>query len=180
MPDSHVAKDAIDYLYSYGIVSGGYDDFFLPDNNITREQFVKILILAFGLYDTNAVSNFTDSEPNDWHYSYISSAVKIGVVNGLSEEEFGVGVNIQRQELVAMAYRVADFTGYDFGEAENNFSDIDDAQEYAVTAINSIPIPFASDGVFMPSIHATRAEACMMIYLMLESDEIPLNTEDNP
>ena len=141
---------------------------FRPGDNITREQFVKILILAFGLYDETAVSEFTDSEPGDWHYPYISSAVKIGVVNGMSEDEFGVGVNIQRQELAAMAYRVADFTGYNFGEVENNFADIDDAEEYAVTAISSITIPFAKDGMFKPSIYATRAEACMMIYQMIK------------
>ena len=52
--------EAVSYLAKYGIINGFGDGTFGPDQNVTRAQFVKIIVCAFGLYDSEAECNFRD------------------------------------------------------------------------------------------------------------------------
>ena len=45
----HWAKEAVEALADKGIISGFGDGSFKPDNNVTREEFVKMAVVAFGI-----------------------------------------------------------------------------------------------------------------------------------
>ena len=76
------ARVAIEALYNNGIINGVGDNKFAPMNNIKREEFVKIVVIAFGVYDKTLKSDFADTNPDEWYSAYIASAKKAGIVNG--------------------------------------------------------------------------------------------------
>lgn len=167
------AEESIEYLYRHGYVNGYEDGRFRPNQPITREEFVTLLVNAFRLTDEDAQCSFEDVSVNAWYYRNIASAVKAGIVNGLSEQSFGTGQNINREALAAMAYRClerANFVLEDNGQV-TGFTDKNQISEYAADAIEKLCgmkiLSGYQDGSFLPKNTATRAEACKVLYGML-------------
>ncbi|UKI36628.1 MAG: S-layer homology domain-containing protein [Clostridiales bacterium] len=77
LPSTHWAYEVIEGLKAKGIVSGDEKGNFNPENSITREEFAKILVCAFGLYDENAECSFADASGH-WSYKYVASLYKNG------------------------------------------------------------------------------------------------------
>ena len=165
------AKDSIEYLAKCGVVSGS-DNNFHPMNNITRAEFIKILVLSYGAYDQTATSNFADSTINDWHYPYISTAKKLGITNGVDANNFGVQMPLSREGMVTLAYKMALFAGNKFDDTKLvGFNDMGEISGYAVKAVNAMKqkgiIAGDLNNCFNPTALATRAEACKIIYSLL-------------
>lgn len=83
------AKDAILNLYQKKIISGKENGRFAPQDNLSREEAVKILVGTFGLFEKQEDLHFSDCNVEDWYYPYVSIAVKSGIVRGISETLFG-------------------------------------------------------------------------------------------
>ncbi|MDY3928349.1 MAG: S-layer homology domain-containing protein, partial [Clostridia bacterium] len=98
----HWAVDSIYYLYEKNYISGKGDKLFAPNDSIKREEFIKILVNVFDLYDENAVCNFTDVDESSWEYPYIASAVAAGVTSGIGDNMFGTGMDITRQDMAVL------------------------------------------------------------------------------
>jgi len=163
------ATEAVTYLAENNAVSVGIDGSFRPNDYITREEFIKVLIITFGVYDSNATSDFTDTKESDWHYSYVSTAKSLGITNGVSDELFGIGRTIERQEMAALIYRMITLYNSDIDSpSSSSFNDSDKINEYAKEAVALLSsegiINGDPDNNFNPSSYATRAEACKMIY----------------
>ena len=86
------AEEAILSLAEKGVISGRADGIFAPNDNMTREEFVKLVVLAFEL-SAEGESNFADVEYDKWYAPFINAAVSNGVVKGLSDREFGLGLS---------------------------------------------------------------------------------------
>lgn len=164
------ASEAILYLAGNGIVNGKGNGEFAPADNITREEFAKILVLAYGLYDESAECDFTDVPKDRWSYKYIAGLYKYGTVQGYPDGSFGVNNLITREEMAVMLYRILlNNLEIDHEVAmENSFNDMADISEYAVNSVlmlgaNGV-ISGDETGNFNPKKGATRAEACQMIY----------------
>lgn len=161
------ARESIAELYKAGIVSGMGDNTFNPTGLVTREQFVKMLVNAYGLFDADAQSDFDDVPKNSWYYSFVSSAVKAGIVNGISDDAFGSGMNITRQDMAVMAYRVArdKINNTSYGEVFTDDAEISDYSKEAVYALKGYGIMNGKgDNQFEAKAYATRAEAAKIIY----------------
>ncbi len=101
------AENSILELYKKGIAAGVEKNIFNPNGAVTREQFAKMIVAAFGLYDENAVCEFSDIDKNSWCRAYVASAVKEEIVYGISDDIFGIGRNITREDMASIAYRAA-------------------------------------------------------------------------
>ncbi len=167
------ANDSVNALYDMGIVSGTSDTTFEPNGNVTREQFAKMLVSMLGDNEFVAGNSFADVPETEWFAPYVSTAKEIGLVNGVSPTEFGVGQNITREQMAAMIYRAGNLLGYVPNGAPKSFTDAISISDYAVEAINALTaggvINGMSDGSFAPSATATRAEAACMIYNMVRA-----------
>ena len=76
------------YAYEQGIISGYGDGTFRPLNNVNREEFLKMAMLAFDIkISDNAVCDFADVSESEWYYKYISSAVGCGIISGIAIEQ---------------------------------------------------------------------------------------------
>ena len=165
------AEQAINDLATKGIVAGDGSGKFYPGNNVTREEFVKMLIIGFGLRDYSATCDFDDVSESDWYYEFVAAANKLGIVKGMSETEFGVGRNITRQDMAVMVYRAATVAGKTLADGEINFTDNDDIAEYAAAPVGAMQasgiITGMGDGTFAPLSNANRAQAAVIISRIL-------------
>ncbi len=159
------AKDAIEYLYEKNIISGSGEKLFSPGGYLTREQAAKIICNAFSINETSEKAEFKDVFDGEWYEKYVMAAQSAGVMLGISESEFGVGMNITRQDLAVILYRAmgaADET------AECSFTDSADINDYAKQAVAYLfgkgIINGYEDGSFLPHRYVTRAEAAKLIY----------------
>ena len=164
------ADTAIKTLFDKKIVSGRSDIEFAPGDSITREEFAKILTLAYGLYDESAECEFSDVSKSDWSYRYIASIYKNGIASGYTDGSFGASKNISREEMAVMIYRVL-VRQSKIKSPENvqsSFKDFDKISDFAVNSVLALKndgiISGDSDNNFNPQSNASRAETCVMIY----------------
>ena len=167
------AKEAINALAKDGIVNGVAEGKFAPNDVLTREQFVKILV---GALDTEATGNvpFTDVIASEWYANFVAIAYNSGIVNGTSETEFGIGASLTREQLCTMVYRAIKASGIEL-EMVNNAADFVDGAEisdWAKEAVDYLYKAGVVNGVggnaFDPQGTTTRAMGAKVIYGVLE------------
>lgn len=173
MKDAEWARKAIFVLTGRGVLSGYDTGDFKPNNSITREEFVKVIVTAFDVKSDLAESGFEDITASHWAHSYVCAARGSALVNGVSDTEFGAGRKITRQDMAVMIYNALNSTGAELEYTEaDTFTDIDEAAAYAKTAVSAMRssgiIGGYEDGSFRPKGNATRAEAAQMIYNALK------------
>lgn len=166
------AKDAILSLYEKNIISGMGDKQFMPQELVTREQMVKMLVTAIGLEIGDAECSMTDAEKGQWYYPYLAAGVKEGIVSGISETEFGIGRPVTRQDAAVLLLRAAQKSGK-LPQPEREyagFADEGEISEYARDAVKTLycaGILSGRENGFAPFDACTRAEAAKMIYELL-------------
>lgn len=164
------AKTSIEALAARGIVNGAADNLFMPNNKITRAEFIKMVIGAFELEDESDVSTFKDVKTGEWYANFVASAQKLGIVNGYEDGNFGVNKQITRQEMAAIAYRAAVVAKVKLPQkaAAVDFIDKKDIHLYAQEAISAMIkaeiINGVGDNRFAPINNSTRAEAAKVVY----------------
>lgn len=168
--DAAWAKEAIGALAYEGVVAGYEDGSILPNKEITRDEFVKLLVTALGI-DMTDVSGvaFSDIESGSWQEAYIAAAVKAGIVNGTGALTFGSGQTISRQDMATMIYRAIVTLKFNLPSDKSvAFRDAEMVAGYALEAVNKLAasgvISGMGDGIFAPGARATRAQAICMIF----------------
>ena len=110
----HEHSSAINLLGNLEIINGYEDGTFRPDNNITRAEFLTMILrtLEFeGWSETYAEnSRFTDVFVSDWSAGIINLSHELGFVNGYEDGTFGGNNNIIYNEAVKILVSVL---GYD-------------------------------------------------------------------
>lgn len=166
------ARNAIVTLSNKGILKGVGDNKFAPNTLVTREEFVKMLVCAFSdKTQTVKETNFSDVDPNEWYAEFVFAAVESGIVNGKGDGTFGVGENITRQDMAAMAYRAA-LKNISPDDESDIFDDFDSVDAYAKGAVTVMAQKGIINGkgnrMFCPLDNATRAEAAKVIFEIIQ------------
>lgn len=163
------AADAIGTLNARGIVSGKEEGKFFPGDDITRAEFVSIIVRAFGLFDETAECSFTDVASEHWSYRYIASGFNSGIISGIGADMFGGSEKITREQMAAILYRAIRNSSVikRLDVINNNLRDFDAVSGYAQNSVlvlsNLGIINGYGDGSFAPQKNATRAEVSVMI-----------------
>lgn len=168
------AVEPVAKLNSLGIVNGISDTEFAPGRNITRAEFVTLLMRGFDLIDEDAECSFTDvNAGSDWCYNAVASAYKLGIVNGISDTTFGASANISRQDMAVMIMRLLDNQGINLVKVKDyeTFADEASISDYAKDSITALYEAGIIDGVgdnkFAPTGTANRAAAAKVLYGVL-------------
>lgn len=168
VPSTHWAHDAVNELYSLGVINGVSLHTFDPDSYVTREAFVKMYVMAFDIYDETSLTIFKDLLGH-WANLYVASAQVCGIVKGIDNHTFGVGQPITRQDAAVMLMRVLEYKGIelDAGEAKP-FTDENLIADYAKESVAKLSgagiISGVTDTEFAPTDKLTRAQAAKLIY----------------
>ncbi len=172
VPAGHWAKSYIEELADRKIISGVDSSHYEPERSITREEFLKLIITAFGFTLKPDNIAFTDVASGEWYADYVATAYKEGLVNGITETEFGVGRNITRQDAIVILERVLTKRGMEYSGGGKTYTDMDDIADYAAKAVENLTsigiIQGDEAGNFLPQSQTTRAAAAKMIYAAMK------------
>ncbi|MCK9478592.1 MAG: S-layer homology domain-containing protein [Firmicutes bacterium] len=167
------AQESIEYLHAKGIVSGDGDKNYRPLDNITREEFIKLIVEAFQIGESLGGSTFTDVQEGAWYEKYLAIGQNLGIILGNADGSFGVGQFITRQDMATIAYRAVGTIGRNLKEIHEgvNFKDADKISDYAKEAVRNMQQAGIISGVggnmLAPNEYANRAQAAKIIYNLL-------------
>ncbi|MBP5245848.1 MAG: S-layer homology domain-containing protein [Clostridia bacterium] len=168
------ANDAVERLYEKGVISGKGNAVFDPSAPVTREEFVKMLVNAAKIEGESGLKpDFEDVNADEWYFPYVSVMFSRKIVTGISENLFGIGENILRQDMAVMIYRaLKDNNPASVTEEESAFADFDNISDYAKEAVSFLEsaglISGAEDGKFNPDSFLSRAEAAVVINRLID------------
>ncbi|WP_438350405.1 glycosyl hydrolase 53 family protein [Paenibacillus sp. FA6] len=169
------AVDAIEQLASKGIVQGVGGELFHPQNDLSRVEFVQMLIKATDLIDTEAVNQFSDVKVGAWYNEAVASAQQLNIVQGKSDGSFGINERITREDMAVMLHQVILHLDLELPEQQKKitpFTDQGQISSYAVEAVAFMQrrglIVGMQDGYFEPKETTTRAQGAVIIARLLE------------
>lgn len=171
--EDHWASESLLYFVDQGWLQGYKDGSYLPDNSITRAEFIKLLNRVCGLTerDDEAAKAYTDVPENAWYFSEISIALKAGYTNGTSKTTMSPNSKITRQQAFAMIARIAGLSTDDLSALEK-FSDAASIGSYAKASIAALVaggyVDGYKDGTIRPANNITRAQAVKTMYVCLD------------
>ena len=161
------AEASIIKLVALGAIQGYPDGSFKPNNNISRAEFVTVLVKALKLAPASG-KVFNDTL-NHWAKDYIATATANGIINGYSETLVGPDDPITREQMAVMIVQAAKLSK---NSSVKTFTDSDAISDWAKDAIsiaseNNIITGYA-DNTFKPGNNASRAEAVTLIVRVLQ------------
>ncbi len=164
------AEEAIHELLKRNVVNGVGNSEFAPNNNVTREEFVKMVVLAFNISSDGETQTFNDVDKAMWYCDYVNKATAAGVITGVGENRFGIRENVTREDAAVMMKRALDSKAVFFDDiiTIKPFFDTDSISDYAQESVALLRENLIINGVggnyYMPKNTLTRAEAAKMIY----------------
>lgn len=185
----HWAAEAAASGIQAGLFQGVGDNRFAPDAAVSRAMFVTVLgrFAKSQKYETAgaAGTGFQDVEKDQWYTEFVNWAAANKIVNGMSQDRFGVEEPVTRQQLCAMIYRfLTEYCKLELPEtkAEESFSDEAAISAYAkdaVAACQALGLVQGSGGAFRPESGATRGEMAMIFFRLTKTMET-LRQEEKP
>ena len=168
---THWAYSAVEALSRKNIISG-YEGYFRPEDAITREESVKLIVSALRVpVEGSADYPFYDVKETDWFSPYIATAFANSIINGIGEHEFGTGKYITRQDFAVIIYNAIKSKAELSEKEVENFADNNDISDYAIDAVYALKkleiINGRDNNRFEPVEHISRAEAAQMLYKVL-------------
>ncbi len=165
--------EAVNELFHRGIISDNEEKLFRPNDYVTREEFVKMIIEALGLTDNIYNTDINDVPKDRWSYPYIAAAMEKGIVVGDDKGGFRPGENISRQDMAVIIIRVMDKLYQPYTTDGELFADDSQIAEYAKKAVYAAKnigiINGVGNNMCAPKGNATRAMAAKVIYEMIKA-----------
>lgn len=164
VPLNHPAARAIANVYARGIIQGNPDGTFRPNESVSRDALVKMVIAATTsdtdraqcLADLGAESLFLDVDATAWIRPYLCLAKKLGVVTGYADHTFRGGQPVMFIDASAIVIR-----GFHIAVVPN-------AQAWYAPYVDAIQAHGAlPDSILYFDQLLTRAEIAQMIAAML-------------
>lgn len=171
------AERSIQVAAAKGIVVGDGKGNYNPAGDVTRAEFLKMLVTTFHLKAPNAtelLEPFIDVNDSDWFSPDVKAGLNSGIID--SGTAFHPRVAITREEMAQMIGRVlrnqpgafeianADEILKDFPDAASISSTMKDDLAYAVLK----GIMIGRDKGFEPTAKTTRAEAAVVVKKLID------------
>ncbi|MFI8687550.1 S-layer homology domain-containing protein [Rossellomorea sp. NPDC077527] len=172
--ESSYAKKEIQALVDSEIINGYENGTFKPKGTVSRAEFAKMLALALELPENKQEGSAFADVP-DWASPYVGALMEEGVIKGISDDEFGADLPIERQDITVMMIRALGLEDFSrFIGLYPEFKDENEMADYAFHKVgwaHYIGLTEGYQGFFRPLESAQRQEAARWIY------EIAFNKE---
>lgn len=160
--------NAVQFVYSKGIMDGVDYYKFAPNGTITRGMILTMLWRMAGEPFEMPVTSFTDVEIGRYYTTAVAWACRNGIADGMGESTFGPNDAITREELVTLLYRYAQYFGHScIGTSIEGFADAGSVSSYAYNAMcwayKAGVVTGTTGSRLNPQGTASRAEAAQMI-----------------
>ena len=162
-------KDAIQYAYDHGLMTGVSATEFAPEQTTTRAMIVSILARLEGVTTAEA-AGFADVN-DEWYATAVNWAANVGVVNGYEDNTFRPNTAITREQLAAILMNYAAYKGEDVSNRADLTSYTDQpstwAQEAMQWAVAEGLISGVTNTELQPQGNATRAQVAAILQRFL-------------
>ena len=163
----------IEELAKKGIINGVGGGLFLPQNTVSRYEFIKMITSVCGIVNQNAVADYRDVPSDHWAYTYVASAEDMELLDIYSGIILNGQAPITREEMAYIGAKA--MLKNDCLDSLSNtpitFTDADLMSDFAPMAVATLNelgvINGRGDGTFCPKDYATRAECAKIIYNIL-------------
>ena len=178
------AEMQIESLAAQGIVAGTSATTFSPGNNITRADFICLLVRTLKL-TAEVESNFKDVAPSDYFYNEVGIAKKLGITQGCGDDRFKPRENISRQDMMVIVARAMKTARKELDESASDISRFQDSGEVAPYALSAVAqlikeeIIVGSNGRINPKGTVTRAQTAVIMYKLLNISEDSTGSPDH-
>ncbi|MEV5025397.1 endo-1,4-beta-xylanase [Paenibacillus sp. LPE1-1-1.1] len=167
------AKDSISALAARDIVKGLSAESFAPKKDVTRAEFVQMLVQTLALQADGANQPFSDVQEGKWYSVAIAAAYQLGIVKGKQDGTFGVQDLITREDMAVMTHRALSAAGLTLNRdnVSKVFADSASIADYARESVSAMQqsgiINGMPDGSFAPKAAANRAQAAVILDQLL-------------
>ncbi|MCX7747437.1 MAG: S-layer homology domain-containing protein [Clostridia bacterium] len=178
--EGHWAQVGIEALAGRGIVEGTGGRKFEPDRHVTRAECAKIMTVYLKNADWQLdYESFKDVKKGSWYFTYVTSAVKSGILKGRPDKTFGPSEKIKREDVALLFSRIIELyissEQVGFEVIKNKFTDSSSISPYArygfaTSVAHRIISGRLVDGkrLLCPKEPVTRAELATMLYRLIE------------
>ncbi|CAN7536361.1 glycosyl hydrolase 53 family protein [Paenibacillus sp. LjRoot56] len=164
------AQKAVEALASKGVTTGTSSDTFSPEQEVSRADYIVMLVKALGL-TANAGDSFQDVTTADYYSEAVGIAKSLGIIEGSDTYHFNPKANITREDLMVITARALHQAHrLDLSNETSTldtFSDNMDVSSYAKAAIATLLktglVQGNGQGI-VPKAYTTRAEAAVILY----------------
>ncbi|WP_426452201.1 S-layer homology domain-containing protein [Paenibacillus sp. S-38] len=166
------AQDAVELLASRGIIQGTGPSEFAPGRQVTRAEFVSLLVRTLDLTGAAAGADFRDVDPASPHYPAIAAASGLGIAGGIGGGLFQPDAPVSRQDVIVLTERALRRTGRLSAEAAESglppgaYRDGNELAEYAASAatvLHGAGLIEGAGGLLRPAANMSRAEAAVLL-----------------
>lgn len=165
----HWAKDYVLEMYKAGVVNGVTPTTYVPDANVKRGEFIKLIVAALGLKEEG-------SADVHWAMPFVNAAKSANLINEAIKVDTKDDLEkaITREEMASIVVAAAKSKDVTIDPAANNaFKDADTisawAAEDVVGAVALGIVTGFEDGNFGPALGATRGQAATMLSRLLKT-----------
>ena len=162
-------KDAVQYAYAGGLMTGVSADAFAPEQTTTRAMIVSILARLEGVTSAQA-AGFADVS-DEWYATAVNWAASAGVVSGTGDGNFSPNAAITREQLAAMLMNYSAWKGEDVSDRADLSAYSDQpstwAEETMSWAVAEGLISGVTNTELQPQGNATRAQVAAILQRFL-------------
>ncbi len=169
---NHWSKKYVEFLSAKNIINGYEDGTFRPNNEITRAEFAKMIVMALELDLVKYNGEFSDIKATDWHADYVATIVDAGLAQGYGDTTFRPNNKISRAEMAVILGNVLDIEveADEIDGLFNKFEDLADLPDWAKLGVAKVikdGIMIGSNNKFNPNGRTTRAEVATAVYRLI-------------
>ena len=163
-------KDAVQYAYDNGLMTGTSANEFAPEATTTRAMIVSILARLENVTSAED-AGFADVSAGDWYATAVNWAASVGVVNGYEDGTFKPNTAITREQLAAILMNYAAYKGEDVSARADLSSYTNQlstwAEEAMQWAVAEELITGVTNDELQPQSSATRAQVAAILQRFL-------------
>ncbi|WP_340030679.1 glycosyl hydrolase 53 family protein [Paenibacillus sp. FSL K6-1122] len=173
------ALQEVQNLYGKGIITGMSATRFAPKGELTRAQFLQMIIKGIG--DTHqpdpSISVPTDVKEGQWYANSVRLGIEMNIIQGRADGSFGANERISREDMAVMLNRALKVVQHDqdaTNAVQGNMMFVDNTEiaAYAKEAVASMQqlglLNGMPDGTFAPKETANRAQGAVAVARMME------------
>ncbi len=110
VPEESEIYNSVSLLDDLNIVSGYTDGSYKPEKTLTRAEFAKLIVMAYGkeseAKSNSITSGFKDVEQGAWYVGYVNYISQKEIINGYADGNFGPERPITYAEAVTIICRL--------------------------------------------------------------------------
>jgi len=176
----HWAKADIEKMAKKGVINGISDTEFAPDVNVSRAEFLALVVRAMGIQSTTYENAYSDINGSEWYAGTVQAGKNLGLIDAsmTPDDQFKPTEPINREEMTSLIVRAYESKAKTSAPRADIsvFDDVDEisswAKKYVEGAYGLTIIKGVDVHTFSPKSTASRAQAATIISRFLSDSKI--------